>query len=67
MSEAYFRLRLHCERCGGRRSDGSKRFCGPCYKREKPEEDRRSVYAFMVISPWKELPDGTRKRTVTGT
>lgn len=65
-----YRLRLHCERCGGRRSDKSRKFCGPCYSQAyKPNFNDpaiRPAMARMMLSPWQTLPDGTLMRTVTG-
>jgi hypothetical protein len=60
-----YRLGLCCARCGGKRSDKSRRFCGPCYSRaEKPNFNEPD--ARMEFSPWQTLPDGTLMRTVTG-
>jgi hypothetical protein len=60
-----YRLRLCCECCGGKRSDKSRKFCGPCYARgEKPNFNEPATR--MMLSPWQTLPDGTRMRTVTG-
>lgn len=60
-----YRLGLRCERCGGQRSDKSRRFCGPCYGlAEKTNFNEPATR--MTRSPWQTLPDGTLMRTVTG-
>jgi hypothetical protein len=60
-----YRLRLCCELCGGKRSDKSRRFCGPCYARAEKTNFNEPA-TRMEFSPWQTLPDGTLMRTVTG-
>jgi len=45
---------LLCERCGARRSDGSRRWCAQCY------EAMNGVEA--ATSPWWKEPDGVLAR-----
>lgn len=60
---------LRCERCGGPRHNLSRRWCLDCFNLSRVYLEQRQPHrtgVTPVISPWQDLPNGDRVRTIKG-